>query len=743
MRFKTGEKRRFLLLILGLLWLCLSFAFAKGNKSNKSNKGNQENYLANLPEFSSPPKIDGILDNPEWKQGLAIETFTQFEPLEGSVPSEKTKAYLGYDENNLYVAFRCFDSNPKAIRASLTQRDKSTGDDEVTIYLDTFNDKKRAFVFQVNPCGIQNDGIFTEGTGRRRGGGRGSGGFERFDRSWDTYFLADACMDEEGYTVEMAIPFKSLRFPNSNTQRWGIKFVRSIRRKNEEIYWPPHTRDVNGFLVQAGTMEINGSIEKGKNIEIMPTLTGLKQSGLKFDPEAGLNFKWGVTSDITFDAAYNPDFSQVEADMPQIDVNQRYPLYYPEKRPFFLEGKDYFDTPFEIVYTRKIVNPQFGLKLTGKTKGTTVGFLSSLDQNPFGIEIPNAPYDFSEGSFQGLANVFRLKKDFFSESYLGIIATDKEIGTSWGNLTSDYNRVAGVDGHFKFLNYNRFSFQAVGSVTRVGTEKTDFVPAYTLGFSHNSRHLQLSADWTSIPPDFEASLGFFRRKDIRFFSSRAGYAFLPQNDLIISIRPSVEYRRIYDFNNTLTDDEYSATLFVSGWRQTHMFVNYSSGLERYNGVNFYPRQFMASVGSEPLSWLSGNVRFSVGDGIYYSDDPYLGYETGLSARVTLRPFSNLNISYDFQNDKFYKKKGGENVYKINIISQRINYQVSRPLSLRLITDYSDYDKELYLSFLLSYEYRPGTVFYFGVDDNRAKDEKGIFRGTGRYYFIKFSYWWRV
>ena len=733
MRFETGGSRRALLLIPSLLWLCLSISLANVNKSNK---GNQQNYIVNLPAFSSPPKIDGILDNALWEQGLVIEGFTQFEPLEGSVPSEKTKVFLGYDENNLYIAFRCFDSDPNAIRAGLTQRDKATADDEVTIYLDTFNDKKRAFVFQVNPCGIQTDGIFTEG-GRRRGGG-----FDRFDRNWDTYFLADAHIDNKGYTVEMSIPFKSLRFPNTNTQKWGLKIVRSVRRKNEEIYWPPHTRGVNGFLIQAGTLEMNGFIKKGKNIEIMPFFTGLKQSGYKFDPKAGLNFKWGITSDMTFDTTLNPDFSQVEADMPQIDVNQRYPLYYPEKRPFFLEGKDYYDTPFEIVYTRKIVNPQWGFKLTGKTKGTTIGLLSSLDKSSAGIEIPNAPYDFSDKMYQGLTNVFRLKKDLFSESYIGVIATDKEMGTSWGNLTSDYNRVAGVDGLFKFLNYNSFSFQLVGSATKVGAEKTDLVPAYALGFRHNSKHLQLSADWTSIPPDFEASLGFLRRKDIRLFSTRAGCAFLPQNDLIISIRPSLEYRRIYDFTNTLTDDEYSATLFISGWRQSHIWASYSSGLERYNGVDFHLQQFRASVGSEPFSWLRGNIEFSVGDGIYYSDDPYLGYETGVGATVTLRPFSNLSVLYEFQNNNFYKQKGGENVYKINILSQRINYQLSRLFSLRLITDCNDYDKELYFSFLFRYEYRPGTIFYLGVDDNQAKDENGIFRGTGRYYFIKFSYWWR-
>jgi hypothetical protein len=704
-------------------------------------------YSVSLAEFSSPPKIDGVLENPFWEEGTVIEDFTQFEPVEGGTPSEKTRAYIAYDKDNLYLAFRCHDSNPDAIRACLTPRDKPEQDDGITVYLDTFNDKKRAFVFEVNPCGIQVDGIFTESTGRRRGGGRV--GFERFDRNWDTYFLADARIDEEGYTIEMAIPFKSLRFPNAETQSWGIKIMRSIRRRNEEIYWPPHTRDVNGFLVQSGTLEFHGAIAKGKNIEIMPVATGLQQSGQRFDPQAGLNLKWGVTSDMTFDSTLNPDFSQIEADMPQNDVNQRYALYYPEKRPFFLEGKDYFDTPFELLYSRTIVDPQWGLKLTGKTKGFTIGVLSVMDLNSPEISLVEPEEDddtdggLEEISYRSLVNVFRLKKDLFSESSIGIIATDKELGTSGGNLTDTFNRVAGVDGHFKFLRYNRFSFQFIGSVTKTAEEKTGLVPAYTLNFSHMSRHFQLTADYSSVPPDFEASLGYFRRKDIHYLRTRASYAFLPQNDLVVSIRPSVEYRRNYDFAGVLTDDEYSVSCFLTGWRQTYLWGSFTSGLERYNDVDFYQKDLTVGLGSEPLSWLSGNARYRFGDGIYYDDNPYLGYKSGLEMEVIFKPFPNLGLLYSFANDAFFKERGGEKVYDINIISQRINYQISRPLSVRLITDYNDYYKELYVSLLLGYQHNSGTVFYLGVDDNRARDENGVFQGTGRYYFVKFSYWWRL
>jgi len=712
-------------------------------------KNSDDNYQVKIPRFSSPPKIDGKLENPLWEKGAVLENFTQYEPQEGANPSEKTIAYLGYDNKNLYIALRCYDSNPKAIRACLTQRDSVQGDDEVTIYLDTFYDKKRAFAFLVNPCGVQSDGIYLET--QRRGRGRG-GGPDRIDKNWDTYFLTDAYMDDEGYTVEMAIPFKSLRFPNSQTQRWGLQIKRNIRRKNEEIYWYPRSRDVNGFLVQSGTLEMDGNLDKGRNLEVMPVFTGFQERSEKFDPEGGMNLKYGITSDLTADMTYNPDFSQVEADMPQIDVNQRYALYYPEKRPFFLEGKDHFDTPFELVYSRKIVDPQWGGKLTGQIGKTTLGFLTTYDFNSPDINISGEDEedeeDEEEITQKSLVNVFRLRQDIFSESYVGFILADKEMGDSWNNITQNFNRVGGVDGHFKFLNNYRFSFQVVGSQSKVGMDKTDLVPAMMFNLDRRGRYLSFSANYTHIPPDFEASLGFFRRKDIRSFNSRLSYALLPQTNLIVDIRPSIEYRRIYDFDDVLTDEEWELRVFMSGWRGSHIWVNFSTGLERYEGIDFHKDTFRASFSSDPFSWLSGNVSFSLGDGIYYGDDedeegPYLGYKTSKGSRFTLRPLTNFRLSYNFRNDNFYRSKGGEKVYTVNIVSQRLTYQISRTLSLRLITDYDSYHKEIYNSLLLSYELRPGTVFYVGVDDNQEKDDSGIWRIQGRFVFVKFSYWWRI
>jgi hypothetical protein len=474
----------------------------------------------------------------------------------------------------------------------------------------------------------------------------------------------------------------------------------------------------------------------------MPVLTCLKAMGSKVDPDPSINLKYGITSDLTADLTINPDFSQIEADMPQIDVNQRYELYYPEKRPFFLEGKDFFDTPFELVYTRNIVNPFWGTKLSGKVGKLTMGFMSAYDETPSEIDNPWEEEPDLTG-YRGLVNVFRLKRDLYSESHIGFILTDKEMDPSWKNITNNYNRVAGFDGHFKLWNYYRLSFQVVGSQTKWGSEKTDLVPAMSFNFSRRARHLTFSLDYNQIPEDFSAALGFFRRKDIRSLSTRIGYAFLPMNDIIVDFRPSLEYRRIYDFNNTLTDEEVQLGFFLTGWRNSFIYGGYTVEMERYEGIDYHKKSFRARMNSDPLAWISAGINFSIGDSIYYEENSFLGYKKSFGVQLTLKPLTNLRALYDFRNDNFFENKGGEKVYTVTIISQRISYQLSRHLSIRLITDYNDYYKEIYTSLLLSYELRPGTVFYFGIDDNQEQDELGIYKVQGRFIFVKFSYWWRI
>jgi hypothetical protein len=362
-------------------------------------------------------------------------------------PSEKTVAYIGYDEKNLYFAFRCYDSQPQKLRASITTRDNCLDDDWILIFLDTFSEKRRAVSFFINPVGVQGDAIRTE-----------EGGNDRMDTSWDTVFASDGKIDDKGYTIEMSIPFKSLRFPDKENKVWGLTVARNIPRKGEVILWPEFSRSIPGLLTQGADIVIQGKVEKGGNLEVMPIFTSLKREGQKVDLQPGVNLKYGANSDLTADFTLNPDFSHIEADAPQIDVNLRYALRYPEKRPFFLEGMEIFQFPeIEMVYTRRIIDPLWGGKVSGKLGRFAYGVLSAYDLHP-----TESLWDVHSGGGStkdnALFNIVRFKTDVFKESYVGFSLADKEIDGS-------YNRVAGAYTNFniypqkKFLNQVDFRFR--------------------------------------------------------------------------------------------------------------------------------------------------------------------------------------------------------------------------------------------------------------------------------------------
>jgi len=497
------------------------------------------------------------------------------------------------------------------------------------------------------------------------------------------------------------------------------------------------------LLIQAGRIILTQSLARGRNLELLPAVVGSQSLEQKFKPEVGANIKYGITSDVTIDLAVNPDFSQIEADIPQNEVNQRYPLYYPEKRPFFLEGKDIFETPFEILYSRKVVSPIWAAKVTGKLGRTSFGFMSALDDRPLAIQISGASDLNEDASYRSLNNVFRLRQDLFSESYVGFIIADKEMGLAGDSIFSDFNRVAGIDGQFKLSRTDRLGFQLAGSKSRVAGIKTALEPAFNFSFNHQDRHLNISVDWFSVHPEFEAALGFLRRKDIHSLNVRAGYTFLPQNDYVISITPSISYRRVHDFNWQLTDKDVDYSLMISGWRQSFIFINYSDTFERYNGIGLKPRQLRASLFSAPFSWLSGRIGFNTGSSIYYSENPYLGYSQSVEGEIKFLPIQNLVATIRLEDLKFYEFRGGPEVYRVTILSQRVNFQVNRALFFRAIVDYNSYYKKVYLSGLIGYELNPGTCFYLGMEEHRERPNAGPYELTGRYYFLKFSYWWRI
>jgi TolB-like protein len=338
----------------------------------------------------TPPTVDGLLDDAVWGNAARITEFVQRQPIDGAPATEDTDVYIAYDDTNLYLAFHAKYDNPQAMRANRVDRDRAGfGDDTISVYFDTFLDQQRAYVFSVNGYGVQGDSIVS-GRGGGGFGGGGRGGVPRGDRSWDALFLSGGQPVADGFTAEMAIPFKSLRYParpGSTPHTWGFQIVRQIRDKDETLVWSPVSRDIAGFMPQMGVLDGMSGLSTSRNLEMQPTFTAFRYgsfdegAGRVVDgeprPEVGANFKYGLTPNLIADFTLNPDFSQIESDRPQVENNQRFALFYPEMRPFFLEGAEIFrvQAPVTVVHTRTIVDPQYGAKLTGKAGKTTMGVL--------------------------------------------------------------------------------------------------------------------------------------------------------------------------------------------------------------------------------------------------------------------------------------------------------------------------------------------------------------------------------
>jgi len=683
-----------------------------------------------IPRLTETPKIDGVLDNPIWEtQALKIENFVQLTPKENGVPTEKTVAYLGYDEKNLYIAFRAFDSQSSKVRCSITKRDGCMEDDWVFAMLDTFNEKRRAFSFLINPAGVQMDMMRVE-----------EGGNDNMDDSWDTVFFSDGKIDAEGYTVEMAIPFKSLRFPNDDLKTWNLVLGRNLPRTGEVILYGSFSRDIPGLLSQGKPFVIQGAVERSRNVEVMPFLTSLKSEGDKVQFEPGANLKLGLSSNATLDATINPDFSQIEADEPKIDYNVRYALRYDEKRPFFLEGMEIFSSPeIETVYTRQINDPIFGAKASGKTGRFTYGVLSAYDMHP-----TESLWDISEGSSitsetKAFSNIFRTKADVGSGSYVGFTLTDKELGA--GN----WNRLGGFDGQFRFKDRVFFSFQTLASDTSTEGVRTSLSPGLYGELYYTDKHWTFGGFYKAMDPDFQASLGFVNRVDYRSAGGFASYRLYPDKKYLNQVQFRIQAGQRIGYADSVTQDTWirpQVQFRLTEFNQ--VFVMYEAAMERFAGVDFKKQSL--SIESQVLfiSWMPFFFFFQTGDEINYDDeDAFLGYSNTYGISLTFKPSKRLQLGTDFSKQTFWRSAGGEQLWDYNLVREKVTYQFSKTLSVRAIVDYNFFDKEAFGSLLASWVLRPGTVFFLGVDNDYLRDEYGRLTGNGYNVFVKFSYWWRL
>ena len=716
----------------------------------------------------TPPIVDGRLDDAVWRRAARITDFVQRQPVDGAPATEDTEVYVAYDSANIYLGFHAHYADPEIMRANRSDRDRAGfSDDLFIVYFDTFLDQQRAYVFSVNGHGVQGDSILGGGFG---GGGRGGfgGGAPIGDRSWDALFSSGGAIVEDGFTAELAIPFKSLRYPpraENTPHRWGFQVVRSIRGKDETVVWSPISRDIAGFLPQAGLLEGLMNLSTSRNLEILPTVTGVQFGSLDdttgefatkdLSPEAGVNVKYGVTSNLTADFTINPDFSQIESDRPQVEVNRRFALFFPELRPFFLEGAEIFrvPAPITVVHTRTIVDPLYGAKLTGKTGDMTVGVMYANDEAAGAVDDPtDRAFGKSAQTFVG-----RVRYDLYAESFLGAVFTDRE-------FLDSSSRLVGVDGNFRLGDRYSWGFRAMGTDRRDldGQETTGYL--IDANFGRRGRKLDFMVASYKLSPDFATDVGFVRRTDQRRHFGNVSYEWRPET-WIISWGPRFNYVRNYDFDNVLQDEEASLGLNLNFAQNIRANVDTDRDMERFGGINFHKSRYRigGNVGTSEVVSLGG--RFSWGDAIYFDTaNPFLGYERGMNLYVALRLGSRfgsgifINTSqftdrlnlFDSELNEGEVRADGE-IFDVKIFRAQSSYQFTERLVFRNISEYNTHDRTLDLNFLVTYRVNSGTVFYIGYDDHYRQGDQiddqlfptGKLRQTNRAVFAKFQYLFRL
>jgi hypothetical protein len=568
--------------------------------------------------------IDGKLDDEVWKTAAVFKDFVQIEPGDNIAPSRPTEAFMGYDSKNLYFAFHCYDE-PDKVRATVAKRDNVFNEDNVRVFLDTFNDQRRAYVLGWNPLGIQQDGISTEGQGE--------------DYSVDIVMESKGMITSDGWTLEVAIPFKSLRYEAGKGKLWGIHIARNIDRFNDEFdSWMPVSRDISSTLAQEGHITGLEGISTEHTLEVIPSVTisenGKRVSTLTpaqlaadptvFDPgrlvneplkfDVGVTAKYSVTPTVTLDLAVNPDFAQVEADQTVVTANQRFPIFFEEKRPFFLEGIDIFQTPIQAVHTRTIVDPDVAVKLSGKRGKNTFGLLFASDNAPGNFTdeekqdpatLPSIARFIGKNSYDG---ILRLKHDVGKQSYIGVLFTSY-------NFIENHNQVGGIDGRFQINNQKTFTFQVLATTSRgcffepalnahrpgpsdgcfAGYDSSDVTRpaetneyyrngnglAYQWNYNSDSRHFHYGANGNGRTQNYRAELGFTRRLN----TNNAGAFFAYNSEqkpkaTLINWNISNGFGINFNWQGLSQDVNYSTNFNLNFQHNTSVGVSANVGYER-------------------------------------------------------------------------------------------------------------------------------------------------------------------
>lgn len=741
--------------------------------------------VINIPRLDSAPKLEDFLEmkpGPGVAQQMTkVENFVQLDPKEGAPAQERTEVYLGYDAKNLYAVWVCFDREPGKIRARMVRREAIGPDhDEVQIYLDTFNDKRRSYGFMVNPLGIQFDYIWTDSDG--------------YDSSFDTVWDSRGKVTSQGYVAWMAIPFKSLRFFASDEQTWGILLQRVVPHDNDNSFYPALTRKIQGRLSQEGTLKGLRGISPGRNIQLAPY--GVARAfrflddrdpnfpfftGNHLGGDAGLDAKVIVHNSLVLDLTFNPDFRQVESDEPQTTVNQRFEVFFPEKRPFFQENANFFQTPINLYFTRRIVDPQAGVRLTGKLGPWGIGLLAIDDQSP-GRLVPDHDVLRRKRAYFTIA---RITRDLWKQSHIGIIYADREFSADPATactlpkcLTTS-NRVGGVDGRFRIGDHWTTSFQGVVSSTDLADGSHLAGPAFDALSEYQTRKVVFNAYYNDTSNGFLNLTGFFRRPNIRRLDTGFQYFFRPEGKHVTDFGPQFFSNQVWDHDGVHLQRIFEPGFFVDLKANTsfQVFKGFSdetlrpSDFSTLPGNTFFHKGYWGvSFNSSYLSWLSFNAFFLRGRQINFDppsgQPPVLGYSTEANLGMTVRPFNHLTIDNSYLLSRLTIPQAHAAAFNSHILRSKWNYQWNKELSFRAILQYNTLlanpvysgltsPKGFNADFVVTYLVHPGTAIYVGYNSNLANLDRdaitahtGLFQTRNRFLndsrqvFVKVSYLFR-
>ncbi len=750
------------------------------------------------PRIDESATIDGILDEPAWSRAAVLSGFSKYAPVDGAPATRQTEVLVWYSPTALYVGVRAQD-DPAAVRATLADRDKLDTDDRITIFLDTFNDSRQALVFIVNPLGAQADGTLVEGASMQsRGFESMASGREMTDLSPDFVFQSRGRLTPDGYEVEVRIPFKSLRYQAADSQDWGFNVTRTIAADGREDSWAPARRDGASFLAQSGRLRRLTGLHRGLVLDLNPVVTALAAGrdapgGWRYDtgrPEAGLNLRWGVSANLTLNGTVNPDFSQVEADAGQFQYDPRQEVFFAEKRPFFLDGIEQFSTPNSLIYTRRIVAPDFAAKLTGKIGATTsLALLSAVDDTARS----------RSGHDHPIFTIARVQQDIGGQSKLGLVYTDRAAG-------DDRNQVIGADTRLVFGEI--YSVQAQAAMSRDTTRGgTATAPLWQLQVSRSGRRFAFRYVARGVDEKFRAASGFIGRNGIAnvtltsqalFYGGAGSRLERVTSDVVLDgvwkyddlmAGRGAQDRKLH-WNNNVTlrgGWQFGGSVLVETFGyDPDIYTGYAvadlragaPALRPFVGTPRLPNlDFVASATTPQRGGLGLDVFLIWGRDVDFNEWASSNIRFG-HATLLWRPTERLRVDAQYQLQSYQRRTDRSYVGMRRIPRVKAEYQMTRTIFLRLVGEHDAQftdtlrdntrtglpifvrdeatgaygpalrrlDKRFRVDALFSYQPTPGTVVFLGygstLREPHGRPEPGL-RRVDDGFFVKLSYLFRL